>query len=415
MHATNRGVIVALWIATVAAAFGIGWIASPPHASPVPDDLAASLRSALGEGDVIERQERTASLLKGLDADAVPEVVALYERMIPLIDASELGAFFAAWARFDPLGALDHARGWRRQEVWTQREIGVRAVIRAWAQREPLAAREAVAQIGINTPSLREPLRQSLVAGWAHSPRGHEGLAAFIAELPPLHARFEILETVAEELVRGGGAEAVLLGWAEPILRDEGHKPVMKRAVFRTAAGAAAQLDPERTAAWTVQHSQADYAQDGVGIVAEHWGRLDGAAAMAWLGEQPPGEGLDEAIRDAFGQWTRVDPRGALKWLGSEESSALRDPARELKAQRLGEHEPERALEWCERIEDEDRRLSCLESVAMGWYAKDAVAAETWLQESSLDEEARRRVREVAAPKRRQPGEARRQRQRPGA
>ncbi len=40
------------------------------------------------------------------------------------------------------------------------------------------------------------------------------------------------------------------------------------------------------------------------------------------------------------------------------------------------------------------------------WYAQDAVAAETWLQQSPLDEEARSRVREISKPekpKRRDP------------
>jgi hypothetical protein len=401
MHGTSRGVVVALWIATVAAAFGLGWIASPPHESPVPDDLAASLRSALAEGDVIERQWRTASLLKGLDPDAVPEVAALYERMIPLIDKSELEAFFAAWARFDPIGAIDHARLWRLPEIREHRRVGIRAAIQVWAQRDPLAAQLAAEQIGA------DHLRQALVAGWAHSPQGQEGLAGFIADLPPLYPRLKIIEIAVRELVRGGGAEAAL-GWAEPILRDEGYEPVFKRSVFEAAAGSAAQLDPERAAAWTVQHSGADYAEEGMGIVAEHWGRQDGAAALAWLGEQPAGERRDQAVRDAFGRWSSAQPRAALAWLRSEQSAALRDPAREFKAQRLADLEPEIALDWCARIEAEDRQQSCLESVAAGWYAQDAVAAETWLQQSPLDEEARSRVRKATGPQRRQPQDARR-------
>jgi hypothetical protein len=70
----SRGIGVALWAATAVAAFGIGWITPPPHRPLAPDDLVASLRSALGEGDVIERQGRTSSLLERLDPtpDPVP-------------------------------------------------------------------------------------------------------------------------------------------------------------------------------------------------------------------------------------------------------------------------------------------------------------------------------------------------------
>ncbi len=403
MHATSRGIRVALWIATAVAAFGIGWITPPPHGPPAPDDMVASLRSALGEGDVIARQGRTASLLERLDPFDVPDVAALYERMIPLIDSSELAAFFAAWARFDTVGALDHALSWRRKEMREEREIGVRAAIQVWAQRDLAAARLAVEQIGTDTPAVHEALRHALVTGWVHSPRGQEGLTDFIADLPPLHYRVQLIETAARELVRGGGAEAAL-GWAEPVLRDEDYNQIFKRSVFGAAADSAAQGDPERTAAWAVEHSGADYAKEGVGIVAKVWGRQDGAAAMAWLGEQPAGELRDQATREAFGQWLRADPRRAQAWLVAEKPAALRDPALEFKAQRMAPHEPEGALRWCERIENTARQQSCLESTAKSWYAQDAVAAETWLQQSSLDDETRSRVRALTKPKEEQQG-----------
>jgi hypothetical protein len=197
--------------------------------------------------------------------------------------------------------------------------------------------------------------------------------------------------------VRGGGADAAL-GWAEPILRDEGYERGFKHSVFGAATGSAAQWDPERAAAWVVEHSGADYAKEGVGIVAKHWGLQDGAAAMAWLGEQPAGELRDQAVREAFGQWSRADPRRARVWLLAEEPTALHDPALEFKAQRMAPYEPEVALGRCERIRDTARRQSCLESTAKSWYAQDPVAAETWLQQSSLDDEARSRVREIPKP-----------------
>jgi len=392
MRAMSTGVSVAVWVATAVAAFGIGWITPPPQRAP--DDLVASLRSALGEGDAIERQRRTAHLLERLDPFDVPEVAELYERMIPLIEPSELAAFFSAWARFDTLSALDHALAWRLPEQREQRGIALRAAIEVWAQRDPAVARSTVEQIATDTPALSEMVRQALVKGWAHSPEGQEGLASFIDDFPPMPSQTHLIETVARELVRGGGAEAAQ-GWAEPILRDEDYKTVFKRSVFEAVAGAAARWDPERTAAWALEHSGADYATKGPAIVAKHWGRRDGQAAMAWLGEQPAGELRDEAIREALGQWSKAEPARAKAWVAAEQPAALLDPALEFKAQQVVEHEPELALGFCERIEDSVRRQSCLESAAKSWYGKDAVAAETWLQQSSLSEAARSRVREI--------------------
>ena len=410
MHATSRGVSIALWTATTAAAFGIGWITPPPHEPPAPNDLAASIRSALGEGDVIERQGQIASLLERLDPDGLPEVAALYEWMIPVIDLSELGAFFAAWARFDAAGALDHARSWPHREMKAQREVAVRAAIQVWAQRDPSAARLAAVQIATENPRLRAALWRGLVTGWAHSPQGQEGLGAFIADLPPLRNRDEAIGNAVRELLREGGPDAAL-GWAEPILRDEGYNQIFKRSVFGSAIDSTAQWDPERAAAWVMEHSEADYAEEGPSVVAKHWSRQDGAAAMAWLGEQPAGALRDQAVREAFGQWSRTDPRRARAWLDSEKLTALHDPALEIKAKRLAPYEPERALGWCERIQDTARQQSCLESTAKSWYAQDAVAAETWLQQSSLDDEARSRVRKIPKPQ----GQQRRGPRRPRA
>ena len=54
---------------------------------------------------------------------------------------------------------------------------------------------------------------------------------------------------------------------------------------------------------------------------------------------------------------------------------------------------PAVALAWCERILKEQKRLGCLKKIATKWYRRDALAAETWLQQSPLDEEARQGVR----------------------
>jgi hypothetical protein len=135
-------------------------------------------------------------------------------------------------------------------------------------------------------------------------------------------------------------------------------------------------------------------------IAARRWGRVDGAAVMGWLGEHPAGERRDKGVREAFLAWATADWGGAQAWLESTSLTALHDPALEASAEQLLAWDPVEALGWCERILDAARRERCLASGASRWYAKDALAAEAWLQTSSLDEEARSQVRRPAG----QPG-----------
>jgi hypothetical protein len=392
MHATNRGAIVALWTATAAAAFGIGWITPPPHTSPAPDDLAAGIRSTLGEGDALERLARTATLLEGLEPENLPGVVAVYERMIASIDAPDLVAFFSAWARFDPVGALEYALAWPRQDVLEVRRIGIRAILAGWAYANPSKARVAAADVAEKHPPLRADVWYGLVAGWVRSDQGAEGLGAFLADLRPRGQRDAAADVAARELVRTGGANAAV-AWADTIVGDESQAPPFKRAVFESVARAAAAADPARTGEWALEHAEAGYAVDGPVIAGKRWGRVDGAAAMEWLGAYPAGEHRDKGAREAFRAWSTADLEGARAWLESTPRTALHDPALEVWVEQLLAWEPAEALGWCERILDVERRQRCVVSGAKRWYVKDALAAEAWLQTSSLDEEVRSRVR----------------------
>jgi hypothetical protein len=178
------------------------------------------------------------------------------------------------------------------------------------------------------------------------------------------------------------------------IVADESQDQGFKRAVFDSSIRAAAVFDPARTAAWALAHAEADYAGDSLLMVAKRWGQVDGAAAMGWLDASPAGELREKWVREAFRAWSRADWESAQAWLESTSRTAFHDPALEVCAEQLLRvSKPAEAIGWCERILDLARRQRCLASGAGQWYGTDAVAAEAWLQTSSLDEEVRSEVR----------------------
>ncbi len=377
---------VALCAAAAVAGFALGRATRPSQVVPAPAELAASLRAALGEGDSLERLQRTTALLEHLDPGNLVEVAAVYDQMRPVIGEWELRPFVAAWARLDPGEAFDHALRWPARG---RREVGAEAALEAWATLDPTEARQTYEKAIEQHASLRAELLRGLVTGWARSGAGLGGLDGFLVLSDK---RDEALGAVVRELMRSGGADATQ-AWAEPILRDGSDRPRFKRSLFRIALRAVARWDPERAAAWAAEHAGSDYAEGGPLVVAGQWARRDGAATMAWLRQLPAGESRDRGVHRAFAQWFRADPAAARAWLDSESLEAFHAPALASYAEKRVEEAPEEAFAWCERIADAERSRRCVQDVASRWYRQDAAAAEVWLEQSPLDEEARNAVR----------------------
>lgn len=388
LHMT-RGSFRALWVATIVAGFAVGWFLASPRVEAPPEqteDMGAAMRAALAESDVLERLERTTHLLQHLDSENLPAVLEVYDQMLPVIDQWDIRPFVAAWARFDPAAAFDHALAWPFK---IKQKIGVEAAMHGWALRDQAEARMALRQTAADYRYLEEDLFYSWLSGWASSDQ--EGIERYLAALSPV-SRLKGTARVVGTHMRTGGVE-VTLGWADSILRDDSYTEEFKLVVFRSAARSVARWQPERAAAWVLEHAEHEYAEDGPRIVAEQWAARDGRAAMEWVRERPDGTPRNQAAREAFVKWLRSDPEGAREWLSSESLTSFHDPVINAYARLRDARAPQEAIGWCERVLDSDLRLSCLEVVASEWYKMDAVAAESWLQQSPLSEEAQRAVR----------------------
>ncbi len=399
MLRNNTGMVFGLWAATIAAAFAVGRITMPTEAAGAPEDLGSAVRSALAEASSLERLAQTADLMRHLDADTLPQVLAVYDRMLSVLDECEIRTFVGAWTRFDASTALDHTLAWPYR---LKKEYGVNAAIRGWALSDPYEAQLMSEQIVQDHPTLREGIFQNLVIGWVQS--GQRGLNSYIAGLSPM-LRDEPTGIVVGGLMRKGGPEPTLR-WVDGILGDDEYDWNFKKSVFRRGARAVARWHPEQAAEWVLEHQGENYAKHGVQFVAEQWGEQDGVAAMQWVHDQPAGESREEAVHSAFLRWSSRDRDGSEKWLASETLTAFHDPAIDAHARKIDKQRPKDAVDWCERIIDTDRQYRCLRATATEWYRKDAVATEQWLQASPLSEEDRRVVRTPKQKKQRARGAA---------
>jgi hypothetical protein len=105
----------------------------------------------------------------------------------------------------------------------------------------------------------------------------------------------------------------------------------------------------------------------------------------------------DLAVKDAFTTWLREDRESLLRWLRSMEPEGVEPwfrPAAAMCARVLARDDPAEALRWAALVEDAESREMSLIQVARLWRMQDPAAAEAWLQQSPLSEEARAKARE---------------------
>ena len=386
MLGMNKVAVLGAWALTVAAAFAVGKSTAPTGSDPAPEDLGTAIEAAIGEPDMVDRAERIARLLQHLGPDNVTEVVEVYERMLNILGGLSIRPFVAAWARFDPQAALDHTLRWPYDD---KREMGAQAAIEAWALRDPAGALERYERASDRDPGLGEVLFFDMLTGWLYSGRG--GVDEYIANLRG-GKRDRAVSRVTAKTLRNGGVDATMR-WVNSITGNDSYENKFKNNVFKRGSRMVARWDPERAAAWVMENHGEEYAFDAPRVVAEQWGMKDGRAALEWVRDHPDQELHHSAARAAYLNWLKSDRAGAVGWLESETLTTFHDPAIVLYAKDLGRRAPAEAVGWCERVHDEKRRLGCLSKAAARWYQRDAVAAETWLQRSPLDEEARRKVR----------------------
>ncbi len=387
MTGVKKAVVFGVWAATLVAVFAAGRLTAPPEESAqAPDDFSAAIQAALAEKDGLDRAERTAGVLQQLDLGNVLEAAAVYDRMLNILDEHDIRPFALAWARFDPAAALEHALGW---PFLDKQKMGAGAAIEGWAMRDPSGALEAYKDVRARLPGLSEDMFVGLLAGWLYS--GEGGLDEYLSGLSKQQQDTAITR-VAARLMRTGGIDSTM-AWANSIAQNDAYEKRFKRLVFRRGIRMVGRWDPERAAAWAMEYANQGYASDAPRIIAGLWGKQDGLAAMRWVRKHPDEASHELAVREAFRTWLSSDREGAVTWLESETLTAFHDPAIIFYAKDLGDRAPEEAIGWCERVSDSDSRLRCLKIAAGKWYQRDAVAAETWLQQSPLDEDARREAR----------------------
>jgi hypothetical protein len=264
------------------------------------------------------------------------------------------------------------------------------SALTVWAEADPQAA-VSVAWPWALIPTIERIVPTALVRGWFAANDPPE-LAQWIRDLPIGIPRQRAIAAYIRVVIQTRGPEAVKR-WAESLPDDDA---TYKLTVFRRVVDALSALDIEDSVRWCDTHCDGPYGNNMRSLIARNWVIRDGPSALAWLSSAPEGHERDLAVRLTFALWARTDPEATLAWMAAQTTADpdpwLR-PIFPIYAQLLSKDAPTDAIEWAKRIEGDDQREAVLVGVARVWRYLDEAAAEEWLLQSSLSEEAREKVR----------------------
>jgi hypothetical protein len=358
--------------------------------NPAARAAAEAIAQAVRDPDAYARARRLATLLPTLGPEGVHGVKETLGDPAVNPSAGEIELLVRFWASHEPA----EATRWAVHESPSgYRWSAILASLEEWAAADPQAALGA-AQKWEAEPSVREPVQVALIRGWFE--RDPAELFRHIRQLDAGFARQRALSTYIRLLLQRQGSEAAIR-WAESIPEDD---PVFKREVYRQVAVGLPNFDVDAALRWCEAHCDGPHGKDLRGIIAMRWAQIGGGrAAIDWLSRAPESAERDGALPTVFAEWAALDADESSAWLTARSAAGDAEPwlAAFFPVQAVAtmRTSPARAIEWASRVEDEKIRERLLVRVARAWRWQDEAAAEAWLRESPLSEEARERARKL--------------------
>jgi hypothetical protein len=196
-------------------------------------------------------------------------------------------------------------------------------------------------------------------------------------------------------MIQNQGAQD-LRAWAESLPNDE---EGFKLTVFRRSVLTLATLDKPAAESWCEAHCETPLGKAMRTLLARAWVNDDGPGTFKWLSEAPEGYERDVAVRGAFIVWAELSPEPAMRWMAEQTAATpppWLEPAYVIYARVLAKDKPAEAMHWASQIKNKQDREETEILVARVWRGIDEAAAESWLLQSPLSEEARQKARQPA-------------------
>jgi hypothetical protein len=332
------------------------------------EDRLSRLESIVRGEDPLDRGRALLAYIDQLGSGDFEDAIAHFRSLgITESRMGEYSLLLSAWAKTDPISALEYARN------NTGSNFATNTILTTWAATDAEGAIQWA---------------QSNHKGDGANPY-FAGIIRSLAESDPIRAT-DLLTSMPRSVERGEALDSMLphlltkgneatRSWIEGITDEALKSGAMMRVAERLAAN-----DPAGTAAWLIANPS-EASQRRVDDVYSVWARQDQQAAMSSLASLPQGENRSNALRGLVTSVASEDPKAAVSLMDRFPSDVNDRVVQTFIWHSFG-NDPSTAVNQIARITNPEDRDQMYRRAVGRWLEDDNAAATAWLQSNPLPE-----------------------------
>ncbi|MFD0893850.1 hypothetical protein KBB96_10535 [Luteolibacter ambystomatis] len=350
------------------------------------DDMAAAprggkARQSLAKLDRGQLQGRISDLMHGpdrarawldfvdsLEPGQFADVVADFRAMgMSGTNLSEYAMLLSAWAKHDPLAALDFA------EKNTGNAFARQTILSTWANSDLNGAMAWANSHFQGPPDQGNPWMVGVIRGIA---AGDPARASqLMQEMPFSRERGDALVSLVPTVMAQGPDAA--MAWADN-LRD----PSLRDRAMREIAPRLAEKDPRTAANWLTAANTPD-AANTMDDVMTAWMKGNPSEATGYYETLPAGDLRREALSSVIASMASSDPNQAMTFLNNHRGEAT-DAIYEEFVWNSARSQPELAASQIANIQDPQNRDRTYMKMIGKWMKRDPQAAQQYLNSGAV-------------------------------
>lgn len=330
-------------------------------------DPAAAIGDIVRMGDPLDRQAALLDIVARLAPGDFAAFAEQYRNSDHLADSGgEYEIILRAWAKVDPLGALDDA---------TRRGSGGDAstILTSWAGSDAAAAEQwALANHEGDGPNR---YLSAVIRGIAAHDVNHA--AALAGTLPRSRERGDAMDAITRVLFLQGNDAA--MAFPNTITDSE-----VRGGFVSMISDRLARKDPETAATWLASMNDPEAQRRGARTIASSLAQQDVQQAARWVTKLDPAAQA-EAARGVIVPMSNGDIQGTARWVSQLAGVPGYDGVVEEFVWSCDVRDPEQSAAWIQAVADEAQQTRLYHRMLGGWSNRDDAAVRDWVANNSAN------------------------------